>query len=371
MYLRALWASGLLLVFMACGAPSRTFGGDAAGAEGKACFANGTCNTNLVCLSNVCVSLGTGTGGVSSGGGSGKMGGAPMVSGGAENQLSTGGTGGVSIGGSGGVVSSASGGSGGLGGSGESGGVQSGGSGGVVRCEPKLLGTLRDFNSKESTVNPHADFEEFIGEGITKGLVMPNLGADGSPVYADPQPPGSPQLTSADNFKLWYSTAHPANATIQLDLDAPPVTASLVKTVLADGSTEYASTSFFPIDGMGTQALDKPWGENKDADGVGNVAPLHNYHFTFELNTKFIYKKGQVFSFFGDDDVWVFIDKKLAVDVGGLHSQEMGSVMLDTLGLVENSEYDLNVFHAERRTTTSNFKATTNITFSNCGIVLR
>jgi len=242
---------------------------------------------------------------------------------------------------------------------------------GTGDCNPKLIGIVRDFNSKESTVNPHADFEEFTGEGITKGLVMPNLGADGSPVYASPQPPGSPQLTSADNFKLWYSTAHPANATIQLDLDAPPVTASLVKTVLADGSTEYASTSFFPIDGMGTQALDKPWGENKDAAGVGNVAPLHNYHFTFELNTKFIYKKGQVFSFFGDDDVWVFIDKKLAVDVGGLHSQEMGSVMLDTLGLVENSEYDLNVFHAERRTTTSNFKATTNITFSNCGIILR
>jgi len=193
-------------------------------------------------------------------------------------------------------------------------------------CNQKLIGIVRDFNSKDSPVNQHDDFESFLAVGITKGLVMRNLGADGAPAYADPQPPGNPQLSTAANFKRGYSTSHPANATFDLDLDQPPASATLVKKALPDGSTEYASTSFFPVDGKGTQAEDKSWGENKLGDSpVGDQPPFHNYHFTFELNTKFIYKKRQIFSFFGDDDVWVFIDKKLAVDIGGVHPQESGS----------------------------------------------
>ncbi|MDX2050956.1 MAG: fibro-slime domain-containing protein [Polyangiaceae bacterium] len=116
------------------------------------------------------------------------------------------------------------------------------------------------------------------------------------------------------------------------------------------------------------------------AAGVGTEAPNnrllfdgvpHNYHFTFELNTKFKYKKGQVFTFFGDDDLWVFIDKKLALDAGGLHGRHEADVQLDTLNLVEGMEYELSVFHAERRTDQSNFEVTTNITFTNCNPILR
>ncbi|MDX2055821.1 MAG: fibro-slime domain-containing protein [Polyangiaceae bacterium] len=244
-------------------------------------------------------------------------------------------------------------------------------------CQPKLIGIVRDFNSKYSTVNPHPDFEQFVGPGITPGLVKSTLGANGAPEYADPQPPGDVQITSKASFDLWYSTAHPANAKVELDLDNPPASASITKSVdQVTGATTYESTSFFPIDGKGTQAQDVQWGENKDESKSDQepkaiLPPFHNYHFTFELNTKFIYKPGQVFSFFGDDDLWVFIDRKLAVDVGGLHPQAFGMVELDKLGLMPDKEYELSVFHAERRTTTSNFKATTNITFSNCDPIVR
>jgi len=50
----------------------------------------------------------------------------------------------------------------------------------------------------------------------------------------------------------------------------------------------YDNGQFFPIDNM----------------GFGNEGNPHNYHFTFELHTEFLYKGGETFTFTGDDDLW-------------------------------------------------------------------
>ena len=71
--------------------------------------------------------------------------------------------------------------------------------------------------------------------------------------------------------------------------------------------------------------------------------------------------KGQYFEFRGDDDVWVFINNRLVVDIGGCHSPIEGSVNLDTLGLVEGNEYPFHIFFSERNATGSNFKMRTSI----------
>ncbi len=113
---------------------------------------------------------------------------------------------------------------------------------------------------------------------------------------------------------------------------------------------------------------------------------LRNFYFTSEIAYWFEYTDGMTaeLSFVGDDDVWVYVNGHLAVDLGGLHvpvegrftlnadgsidqihgtddtgnKNEPDSATVADFGLVPGNVYEVKVFQAERKWKGSSYKLT-------------
>lgn len=194
-----------------------------------------------------------------------------------------------------------------------------------------LKGTIRDFQDS------HPDFESTIG--TDKNIVTTVLGADRKPVYAHGSE-GTLTTNGPDNFNQWYNDTPGINQSKEYSIE-------LIKQ--ADGNYKYQNNQFFPINN----------------ELFGNYRDNKNYHFTYELHNQFTYQGGEVFTFSGDDDVWVYIDGQRVIDIGGVHTTQTQSVDLDTLGLTVGEVYDFDFFFAERHYSHSNFTITTNIELNN------
>lgn len=201
-----------------------------------------------------------------------------------------------------------------------------------------LVGTIRDFNDS----HPDMEYTVAFDPGIVEGL----LGEDARPVYAGN--PTTPTTNGQAAYDQWYRDVSGVNL-------ATAHTITLSNTVQEPNVYSYHDSSFFPIDGQ----------------LFGNQGRSHNYHFTLELHAHFSYEPGagQEFTFTGDDDLWLFIDGVLVIDLGGVHGQMSRTINLDdlvgngTLDLIQGEVYDFDLFFAERHTTQSNFKITTSLAF--------
>jgi fibro-slime domain-containing protein len=208
--------------------------------------------------------------------------------------------------------------------------------------------------------------------GVQTGLVRERLGSDGKPVPAYNSLEETAHMAVANrgiygsNFNRWFNQVPDKSLEIQGQV--------ITFTRLADGRYQYGGPNkngrnVFPLDNVPAAK----------AFSAGDPAPSgHNFGFTMQMETEFYVKADgtEIFDFQGDDDVWVFVNGRLILDIGGLHEAIDGSFQIlepDSagninivatvggksrtvagVGLAQGEVATLSFFYAERSTTEAN-----------------
>jgi fibro-slime domain-containing protein len=147
---------------------------------------------------------------------------------------------------------------------------------------------------------------------------------------------------------------------LRFDWDAP------------SGMFVYDNDAFFPIDSGASFTKVNPsdpgtFGQLQGTDTAGRDLSKHDYGFTMEFHTDFTYHQGQgqVVSVAGEDDLWLFLNGKRVVDLGGVHPTQGDTVKLDDVasatGMQDGNVYAFDFYFAERHIANSVLKISTNL----------
>ncbi len=234
----------------------------------------------------------------------------------------------------------------------------------------------RDFRSNDTSdpaspsFSPDFNNPDDSNSTIAFDITEDFLDAEGRPVLSGENPyvsgtnEGPPH--TAQSFAQWYRTSPTLDPQGNLQ-----VVGELLLGSIAENVYQFSSSAFFPLDDPPLAALAWP---NEPTYGE-TIFSGHNFGFTTEVHYFFVYQGDEVLSFSGDDDLWVFVDGFLCLDVGGLHPSvsdvmsfadptQAGSATQDAIvaackaRLTPGNVYEATIFHAERHTNASNFTLT-------------
>lgn len=188
------------------------------------------------------------------------------------------------------------------------------------------------------------DYNRYRGpEDLSLGIMQKRLGADSYPMVDKGNKESSSYLfsTEAGTGKEVYPGA---NHLFKKDADGYYEYDSTKN--FAQFNTETKNFTVYKVPGSSTDPIDLQQGSKHGSFFPFNTLGDHKYwdipqisekspdfHFGMTMSAKFIQPKdgkindnNMVFEFSGDDDVWVYIDGVLVLDIGGIHNAVSGSI---------------------------------------------